>query len=175
MGNGAVAAQVEIPPVRFFVQSRIVQPLQQNIVALFALAAADDLADPRHEHVHRAHGFAVVVGAHVKRLDRFWVIRDDQRFFENLFGQKALVFGLQIAAPLDGKLPRLAGFFQLGDGLGVSDVAEIGLGDMLQGRQDRLLDELIEKLQILAAVFEDGANNDTSRNSSASRMLSFSS
>ena len=30
---------------------------------------------------------------------------------------------------------------------------------MLQGRQDRLLDELIEELQIFPAVFEDRANN----------------
>ena len=70
VGHRAVTAQVEVPPVGFFVQTASAQPFGQDIVALFALAAADDLADPRHEHVHGAHGFAVVVDAHVKGFDR---------------------------------------------------------------------------------------------------------
>jgi hypothetical protein len=47
----------------------LLHPAHQHIVALLALAAADDLADPRHQQVHGRHGPFVVVEAHVKGLE----------------------------------------------------------------------------------------------------------
>jgi len=46
----------------------------QYLDPLLALAAADDLADPRRQYVHRRHRPAVVVQAHVKGLDGLWVV-----------------------------------------------------------------------------------------------------
>src|SRR5262249_11068365 len=48
VGDGAVPTQVEIPPIRLFIQAAVTEPLQEHIVAILALAAADDLADPRN-------------------------------------------------------------------------------------------------------------------------------
>src|SRR3990172_1040810 len=39
----AEAAQIQVPPIRLFVQAAVAQSLQQHVVAFFALAAADDL------------------------------------------------------------------------------------------------------------------------------------
>ena len=44
-------------------------PRFEHIEPFFALAAADDFADPGDEHVHGAHRFAVVVDTHVERLE----------------------------------------------------------------------------------------------------------
>src|SRR4026209_3044031 len=48
--HGAETAQVEIPPIGFFVPAGLPQPAQYNLIALFTLTAADDFADTRHEH-----------------------------------------------------------------------------------------------------------------------------
>ena len=85
---------------------------QQHVVALLALAAADDLADARRQHVHGGDGLSVVVGAHVERLDLARVVGDDHRLLEQLLGQVALVLALQIDAPVDGELQVLAGLLQ---------------------------------------------------------------
>src|SRR5262245_564017 len=55
MRHGAIAAQIEIPPVRLRVELLLAHPLFEHVQPLLALAAADDLADARHEHVHRAY------------------------------------------------------------------------------------------------------------------------
>jgi hypothetical protein len=48
---------------------------------LLALAAADDLADPRRQHVHRRDRRAVAVDPHVERLDGLRVVHHDDRLF----------------------------------------------------------------------------------------------
>jgi len=42
VGNAAVAAQVEIPLERLFWKVMLAQPLQEQVVIVDALAAADD-------------------------------------------------------------------------------------------------------------------------------------
>jgi len=71
-----------------------------RLVALLALAAADELADLGHEHVHGGHGAPVVVLAHVEGLDGARVVEHDDRLPEHLLGQVALVLALQVHAPL---------------------------------------------------------------------------
>ncbi len=67
---------------------------------LLALAAADNLADPRRQHVHRRDRPAVVVEAHVEGFDVLRVAHHDDRLFRVLFGQIPLVLRLQVDAPL---------------------------------------------------------------------------
>ena len=62
---------------------------------------------------------AVVVHAHVERFDRARIVVQDHRLAELLFGQIALVLGLQVDAPCDRVLERLAGLLQDLDRLGV--------------------------------------------------------
>ena len=65
---GAVAAQIEVPPVVVGVQTQLVHACKQNVEALLALRAADDLADAGNKAVGRSNGLAVVVCAHVNAL-----------------------------------------------------------------------------------------------------------
>ena len=70
MGHGAVSSQVEIPPVALRIEPLFLHPQFEHVETLFALAAADNFAHARDQHIHRAHRFFVVVDPHVKRLDR---------------------------------------------------------------------------------------------------------
>ena len=78
----AVAAQVEVPPVAFRIEALLLHPLFQHVEPLLALAAADDLADAGHQHVHGPHRLAVVVDAHVEGLDGPRVVVEDHRLLE---------------------------------------------------------------------------------------------
>src|SRR6185437_5037016 len=65
-----VAAQIAVPTVVRDVEADLGDSHVEHVEPLLALAAADDLADAWREHVHRRDGFAIVVDAHVERLDR---------------------------------------------------------------------------------------------------------
>ena len=86
--------------------------VQQHVVTLLALAAADDLADARRQDVHRGDGLPVVVAAHVEGFDLVRIVGDDHRLLEKLFGEVALVLALQVDAPVGRELEVLAGFLQ---------------------------------------------------------------
>src|ERR1039458_5633575 len=68
------APQIEIPGVILFLQPLPNHALAQDVQALLALAAADDFADPRHQHVHRRHRAAIVVQPHVEGLDQIGTV-----------------------------------------------------------------------------------------------------
>ena len=70
--HGAVAAQVEVPLERLLRQVVLLDPLQQQIVVVEALAAADDLAVAfGREHVDAERDVGPLgIGLHVERLDR---------------------------------------------------------------------------------------------------------
>src|SRR5215217_1037739 len=65
MWRRAELAQLEVPPVGLFGKRLGPDLLEEDVVPFFALASADDLANARREDVHGAHGFTVVVVAHV--------------------------------------------------------------------------------------------------------------
>src|SRR4051794_38901164 len=74
--HGPVPPQVAIPAIRLRVQPRLRHALIEHVEPLLTLAAADDLADRGHQHVHGGHGLAVVVHAHVERLDVLRIVHD---------------------------------------------------------------------------------------------------
>src|SRR5262245_51739741 len=82
--HGAVAAQVAIPGEALLVDADLRHARVEAIEPLLALAAADDLADARREHVHRGDGPAVVVHAHVERLDALRIVHHDDRLLRVL-------------------------------------------------------------------------------------------
>src|SRR5216683_2666339 len=71
----------------------------EHFEPLLALAAADDLDDPRRQHVHRPDGPAVIVDPHVEGLDVLWVVHHDDRLLRVLFREIALVLRLEVDAP----------------------------------------------------------------------------
>src|SRR5437660_12684313 len=76
----AVAAQIAVPGVVLAVDAALGHAAVQHLEPLLAWAAADDLADPRRQHVHCRNRPAVVVHPHVKRLDALRVVHHDDRF-----------------------------------------------------------------------------------------------
>ena len=56
---------------------------------LLALTAADDLADPRRQYVHRRDGAAVVVEPHIEGFDGLRVVHHDDRLLRVFLGQIA--------------------------------------------------------------------------------------
>src|SRR5689334_20931456 len=58
--DGAVAAEVAVPPVVLGIEAHLGDAAVEDVEALLALAAADDLADAGGEHVHRGDGLLVV-------------------------------------------------------------------------------------------------------------------
>ena len=153
---GAVAAKIEVPPVVVGVQTQLVHACKQNVEALLALRAADDLADAGNKAVGRGNGLAVVVCAHVKRLDILGVIGDEDGLFKDLLGQIALVLGLQVDAPLNGEVELLVAFLEDIDGLGVAYAAELVGNDVLEALEQTLVHEGVEKLHLLWAALDDG-------------------
>lgn len=122
---GAVAAQVEIPPVVLGVKAELRHASGQHIEPFLTLRAADDLAYARNKAVGCGDGLAVVVQAHVKRLDLLGIIGDENWLLVDLFGQVALMLGLKINAPLDGVIKLFTAVFEDIDRLGVADTGKV--------------------------------------------------
>ena len=128
--------------------------LQQRVVVVLTLAAADDLADAGHQAVHSRDGLAVGVELHVERLDLLRIVRDEDRALEDLLGEIALMLGLQVAAPEDLVVELVVVLLEELDGLGIGDVAEVGGHDVLQAVDEALVDELVEEGHLLRRVVE---------------------
>ena len=71
-----------------------------------------------------------------------------------LFGEIPLVLGLQVDAPLDGKLELLAALCEDFDGFGVGQAAEIGRNDFLERLDRGLVVMLVEEGHVLGTLLE---------------------
>jgi len=98
-------------------------------------AAADDLADPRCQHVHRRDRSAVVVEPHVERFDGLRVVHHDDRLLCVLFGKIPLVLRLQVDAPLDWEFEFLVRPLEHLDRLAVIHMHEFRADDFFEFRQ----------------------------------------
>src|SRR5262245_9126076 len=117
--NGAVAAQVAVPGVMLLIDSALGHARIEHLGPLFPLAAADDLADPGCQHVHRRDSSAVVVDAHVERLDALGIVHHDDRLLRVLLGEVTLVLGLKVDAPFHRELEFLLRPLEYSDRVGV--------------------------------------------------------
>ena len=156
---GAVAPQVQIPPVILGVQAQLGHPRLQHIQPLLALGTADDLADSRHQAVSGGHGLAVVVQAHIERLDFLGIVGDKDRPLVHLLGQVALVLGLEVAAPLHLIVKLVVVLLENLHGLGVAHPAEVGGGHMLQPLLQALIHEGVEEVHLIGALVHDIADD----------------
>ena len=155
MGRSAVLAHIQVPPVILRVETQLFYAPVQGVVALFTLAAADDLTDGWHQHVHSRDGPAVIILAHVESLDLFRIIKHDHGSFEVLLRQKALVFGLQVLAPLRFELEVLSGFLQYFNGFRVRQTDEFMVRDIIQGGGQGFIDEAAEQVEVGTALLPD--------------------
>ena len=156
MRHRAVAAQVQIPPVGLLVEVVERHALAELVEPLLALAATDNLPDAGHEQIHRGHGLAVgraTVGlAHVEGFDRPRIVIDGDGTLEVFLGEIALVLGLEIRAPGNRVLPRLAALREDLDRIGVAATHEGFLQHEVEAREQLLVDELAEELEVGRAV-----------------------
>ena len=130
MAGRAVLAQVEIELIVLLLQTALVHSLQQRVVVVLTLAAADDLADAGHQAVHSRDGLAVGVELHVERLDLLRIIGDEDRALEDLLGEIALMLGLQVAAPEDLVVELVVVLLEELDGLGGDGDVGFARGDL---------------------------------------------
>lgn len=152
---GAVAAEVQVVLVLVLLHAELLDAALEDVEALLALGAADDLSDAGDEAVRGGDRLAVVVLAHVERLDVLGVVGDERGLLEVLLREVALVLGLEVDAPLDRVLELVAG--RLGvrqdlDGVRVGDAREVACGDVLQALLQALVHELVEHVELIRAV-----------------------
>ena len=131
----------------------------EHIEALFALRAADDLADTGCEHVHRRNRPLVVGKAHVKRLDFLWIVHQHGRTVDVLFGYVALMLRLQVNAPLHRILKFLLRVLKHLDRIAVIHPYEFGFDNVFEFCDQAFLDALFKKRHIVGALGEYGGNN----------------
>ncbi len=132
VGDGAVFAEFEIPPVIFPFKAEFGDFLFEDVEPFFALGAADDFADFGDEDVHGGNCFAIGISAHIEGFDLGGIVGDDDRFFAVFFREIPLVFGLEIGAPFNGEFEFFRRFFEDFNGLRVRDMGEGGRGNMLE-------------------------------------------
>ena len=72
----AESAEVKIPPVVFFIESKFLNSFNKFVISFFPLTSADDLTDSRNKEVSCGNSSVVVVKPHVKSFDLFWIVID---------------------------------------------------------------------------------------------------
>src|SRR5712692_7738634 len=115
MRERSVLANVEIPLKRLDGQVLLAQALQQQVVVVNSLRAADDLAvSLGRNHVQRQSNCRILrIRLHVERLDGRWISADHHRPVECI-GDDRLLVAAEVVAELDGqplsreKVDRLA-------------------------------------------------------------------
>jgi len=152
----AVTAQVQIPLVAFLLHMQFVHALLEHIQTLFPLAAADQLADIRHQQVRCRDGLAVIVHAHVEGLDVLRVVGQEQRSLDDLLAQIALMLALEVHAPVDVIVLKLGvRLLQDLNRFRILHAPEFAVAHMVQALQQVLVDEFIEELHLFRAVVHD--------------------
>jgi hypothetical protein len=101
--DAAEAAKIEVPLEGLFGQVVLFNALEQEVVVVDALAAADDFAVAfRGEHVDAEGEFrAFGIGLEIERLHLGRILSDEDLVVE-LFGEERFVRTAEVATPFDG-------------------------------------------------------------------------
>ena len=153
------SAEIKIPPVILFFEAEFLDSCKKSVVTLFSLASADDFADTGNKEIHRSDGLVVLVHTHVESLDLFRIIDDENRFFDEFFGEVSLVFGLKIAAPVDRIFELFARLFEKFYCLGVCDFAEIGIFNEIQPFEQSIVNKVVEEFHLFRSFFKNEVND----------------
>ena len=154
----AVTTGIEIPPHILHRYAKFFDAGKELVVISLTLAAADNLADLGEEHVHGAHGAAIVVLLHVEGLDFTGIVGKYHRLAEMLFHEVALVLALEVGAPVDGELELAARCLEYLDTFGIGKAHEVVVEHELQTAHKLLVEMLGEEVDIVATVVESIAD-----------------
>ncbi len=113
VGHSAEAAGVEIPPHVFHRNVELLDALLEFVVVGFTFRSSYDFTDFREKYVHGPYGASVLVLLHVERLDLLGVVCKNHGALEVLFHEIALVFALQVRAPVYGNSNLRPEFFSI--------------------------------------------------------------
>ena len=149
--GAAVTAKVYVPPVILFAKTTLFHTRQKHVKALLTLASADDLADAGHQKVHCGNRLAVVVEAHIERLDLLGIVDHEDGLLVDHLGEVSLVLGLQIAAPGNGILELVTALDKKVNSLGIGYLFVIALCQHIQTLKKGLVHKAIEEVQLLGA------------------------
>ncbi len=132
--------------------------IEQLLIVLLTDGTADNLADTREEDVGTLHGLAVGVLLHIERLDLSRIVGHDDRALEVMLHQVALVLTGEIHTPFgDGELELmtfLGSLLQDIEALSIRQTYEVLLHHALQGLDERLVNHLVEELEVVLAVIQ---------------------
>ena len=135
MWDGAVLTEFQIPPVVFGNETALFHPVDEHVVSFFTLATTNDFTDARDQNIHRPNGFAIFITAHIERLNRPRIIRQNDRLIEMLLGQITFMFRLQVVPPRDRVFELVSGCLKDADRLSIRKTNEVVLDDVLQRSQ----------------------------------------
>ena len=154
VGRGAVAPQLQVPPVLVLGQAALVDPLPELVEAVLPLRAADDLTDLGHQHVHGRHRPLVVVEVHVEGLDLLGIVDHHHRPPHVFFHEVPLMLALEVDAPGHRILEGAPGTFEYRHRLGIGHALEGLVHDVGEGLQHRLVDALVEEGHVVRTAFQ---------------------
>ena len=84
MRDRTVPPQIQVPPVVFFRQVELIDPLFQHFEPLLSGRSTHNLSNSRSQHVKCCHSFAILILTHVESFDVFGVVVQDNGFVENM-------------------------------------------------------------------------------------------
>ena len=155
MVAAAIATQVKVVLVLLGIHPQLLDALLKHVQSLLALRAADDLPNAGYQAVCCGNGLAIVVQAHVERLDVARVVGHERGALEVLLGEVALVLGLEVDAPGDRVLEHRAGVLGVLEdlhGVGVAHAREVAGGNVDETVLEALVHPLVEEVQFVGAV-----------------------
>ena len=155
MSGRPILPDVEIVRVLALIHPQLLNPRLEDVIVFLTLGAADDLADPGNQAVHRRDSLLVRVQLHIESLDLARIIRDEHRSFEDLLRQITLMFRLQIAAPVYLVAELVVVLLKHLHRIRVGHTSEIRGHDMVQSLQKSLVHEAVEEIHLLRCVLQD--------------------
>ena len=149
---------IEIPLIVVLIHAASLDLVEQLLIVLLTDRTANDLANAREEHVSALHRLAVSILLHIERLDLRRIVGHNHRTLEVLLYKIALMLTAEVHAPTGDRefelMSVLDSLLQDADALGIRQAYEILLDDRLQRSDQRLVDHLVEELQVVLAVVQ---------------------
>ena len=156
----AEAARVKIPVHLLGFDTEAPHAFYKFVIVGLTDGAADDFANLWKEDISALHSFSIFIEFHVECLDFLGIVSHDDRLLEVFFNEVALVFGGQIAPPVDGEFKLLAlgnSFFEQTNPFCIGEAYEIGRNNGIETFEQCGIDHFVEKLQVVLTVIQSPA------------------
>src|SRR5436309_986739 len=155
MRDGPISAKIAIPPVRLRLKSRCTNAGIEHVQPLLALTATDNFTDPGRQHVHRSDGLSVIIDAHIKRLNLFWIVHKHYWPSDDFLTNISLMFGLQVHPPAHWVFKFSRRIAKPRDGLRVCHAFEARVQQVLYPAETLGIDLFHKELEVVGALCEN--------------------